>query len=143
MRQRAVKLYVQEQGSERMLEITAALERIELAALELTRVEARSAIRQRERQGDFVSSEANRLISRMDLDFDEVFPCQPTSPQVIEEACRLLDHYPLKADDAMQLGGCVAFAPAATDSVTFVSSGENLLRAAEAEGFEILNPASL
>lgn len=135
-----VKLYVQEAGSEQMLELASDLEQDTLAVLELTRAEARSAIRRREREGDFVTAEANRLVSQLDHDLGEAFLCQPATPQVVEEACRLLDRYPLKAYDALQLGGCIALAPAAPSAVQFVSADETLLRAAEAEGLTVLNP---
>ena len=60
-----VKLYVQEQGSERVIELAKSLDSDPLAMLELTRVEFRAALRRRERAGDLSSSDAKSILDQL------------------------------------------------------------------------------
>jgi predicted nucleic acid-binding protein len=59
---------------------------------------------------------------------------------VLEEAGGLLDRYPLRAYDAVQLAGCKILQSGLGETVTFVCSDHQLLRAAESEGLPVINP---
>ena len=65
---------------------------------------------------------------------------QPVSEAVIEEAAALLDRYPLRAYDAMQLAGCLALRSRVSEQPSFVSSDRDLLQAAEEEGLLVWDP---
>jgi predicted nucleic acid-binding protein len=60
---------------------------------------------------------------------------------VIEHALRLVDRYPLRAYDAVQLAGCVVLGASGGDQPIFVCADQALIQAAESEGIPSLNPA--
>jgi hypothetical protein len=66
---------------------------------------------------------------------------QLVTDAVVEEAVSLLDRYPLKAYDAVQLAGCRALQSNLREQVTFVCSDDQLLRAAKGEGLPVIDPA--
>ena len=78
---------------------------------------------------DAISAEMRRLIE------------QPVNPQVIEAANALVDRHTLRALDAVQLGSAViARELLGRQEMRLVSSDQNLLEAAQVEGFATWNP---
>ena len=136
-----VKLYVREPGTEQMLRLADPAGGHALALLGLTRVEFRSAVRQRERAGDVAEDIADNLIDSMDEHLANFFLVQPLTDLVIEEAAALLDRHALKAYDAVQLAGCIMLRARLGRHATFVCSDRQLVRAAEDEGMTVLDPA--
>jgi predicted nucleic acid-binding protein len=136
-----VKLYVREPGTEQMLRLADPAGGHALALLGLTRVEFRSAVRQRERAGDVAHDIADNLIDSMDEHLANFFLVQPLTDLVIEEAAALLDRHALKAYDAVQLAGCIMLRARLGRHATFVCSDRQLVRAAEDEGMTVLDPA--
>jgi predicted nucleic acid-binding protein len=136
-----VKLYVREPGTEQMLRLADPAGGHALALLGLTRVEFRSAVRQRERAGDVAHDIADNLIDSMDEHLANFFLVQPLTDLVIEEAAALLDRHALKAYDAVQLAGCIMLRARLGRHATFVCSDSQLVRAAEDEGMIVLDPA--
>ncbi len=66
---------------------------------------------------------------------------QPLNPAVLEAARQMLDQHPLRAAEAIQLGAAVVAREMLVDvAIVFVASSAPLLSAAQAEGFEVLNP---
>lgn len=135
-----VKLYIKEDGTARVIGVTEGADAHHVVILDVTRVESRSAIRRREREGDISGAEANGILSRMEHDVSSFFLVQPSSSAVLEEATRLVDRYSLRALDALQLAGCVVFQRGAPSPVTFVSADAALCGAAEGEELPTLNP---
>ena len=111
-----------------------------LAILGLARVEFRSAVRARERVGDLSTVIAGELIGALERHIQGLYLVQPVSDQVVEHASALLDRHPLRAYDAMQLAGCISLQPKLTEMPYFVCADRVLLRAAESEGFKVLDP---
>lgn len=136
-----VKLYVREPGTEQMLRLADPAGGHALALLGLTRVEFRSAVRQRERAGDVAHDIADNLIDSMDEHLANFFLVQPLTDLVIEEAAALLDRHALKAYDAVQLAGCIMLRARLGRHATFVCSDRQLVRAAEDEGMTVLDPS--
>ena len=136
-----VKLYVREPGTEQMLRLADPAGGHALALLGLTRVEFRSAVRQRERAGDVAHDIADNLIDSMDGHLANFFLVQPLTDLVIEEAAALLDRHALKAYDAVQLAGCIMLRARLGRHATFVCSDRQLVRAAEDEGMTVLDPS--
>ena len=136
-----VKLYVREPGTDEMLRLASPAAGHTLYVLALTRVEFRSAVRMRQRKGDIASAVANDLISRMEQHLRTLFRVQLVTDAVLEESTALLDRYPLRAYDSIQLAGCRTVQAQSTEPVPFVCSDHQLLRAAEAEGLKIIDPA--
>ena len=138
----AAKLYLQEPGSTEMVRLVGHPHIHQLAILAITVVEFRSAIRRRQRTGELEATLAVAALESFRSQLGvriEVLPINDTVFQLAEE---LIDRYPLKASDAIQLAGCLVLRAASADAPTFVASDRQLLRAAAGEGLSILNPAA-
>lgn len=138
------KLYIDEVGTATMLQVASESPPESLVLLSLTRVEFHSALRKRERIGDLQGREVEDIVSAMRGHFDEErFFTIPISEALLEEASGLIDRHPLRAYDALQLAGCVLLRRWVdrTEPVVFVCSDNLLIRAAELESLEVLNPA--
>ena len=137
-----MKLYIRERGSAEALALTEDRGQDKLAVLDLTEVEARAAVRKRERQGDLSGEIAAAILSSLERDLREAFLTQPSNSDVVKRAIRLLDLYPLKAYDAVQLAGCIVLGFSASP-VILVSSDRQMVSAGLAEGLRVLNPETI
>lgn len=136
-----VKLYIREPGTDRMLQLAGRPAGHQLAVLALAQVEFRSALLRRERTGDIDRLTATDLIELFTRHLDTKFVRQSVNDAVLETASGLVDRYPLRAYDAVQLAGCLALKTTAGDAgPTFVCSDQQLLDAAESEGLPLLDP---
>ena len=136
-----VKLYVQEPGTERLLRLASRGSNHRFAVLPLARVEFHSAIRKRQRLGDVENLVANQLIARFEQHMETKFVRQGLSDSVLDTATGLVDRYPLRAYDAVQLAGCVALKMTSRgEEPAFVCADAQLLRAAESEGLQFMDP---
>ncbi len=133
-----VKLFVNEQGTDTMLKMLSD-ENNNFVLLSITRVEFRSALRRRERDGDISAADFRAIETHLAKNLAARFVFQPVSDQVLEYALSLLDTHPLRAYDAVQLAGCQTLSQFAQSPV-FVCSDKELLDAAKTEGFEVVNP---
>lgn len=138
-----VKLYVREPGTELLLRLVARTNEHRFALLVLARVEFRSAIRRREREGDIESGIAKQLLDRFDQHLETKFESQGVGDSVIDVACSLADRHALRAYDAVQLAGCLTLKTSSTrDEPTFVCADRRLLEAAESEGLPVMDPSA-
>ncbi len=135
-----VKLYVEEEGTEQVVQATKDAANDRIIVVDLAPLEARSAIRRREREGDISAADADRVLRQIENDCSMSFLMQPSTSAVMEEAARLIDHYPLRAYDALQLAGCLVARDGMPGPVTFVCADMRLCDAARHEGLEALNP---
>jgi uncharacterized protein len=139
-----VKLYVQEQGTEKMLEMAHPDAGNRLVILSLSRIEFRAAVRRRAKLGDIDTVLADELISEFNGHVSSVFQLQPVNEPVMNAASDAIDQHYLRAYDAMQLGGFVALRTSLGEEVQsiFVCADKNLLNAARDQGLPILNPTA-
>ena len=137
-----LKLYVSEEGTERVVSVAEEAAEGRIVILDLTPVEARSAIRRREREGDIAATDADRVLKQIEHDCSMTFLMQPSTSAVIEEAARLIDRHPLRAYDALQLAGCLVASESMPEPVTFVCADTRLCDAAASEGLTTLNPVA-
>ena len=137
-----LKLYVEEDGTERVARTVEEAEHGRAIILDLAPLEARSAIRRRERGGDIASADADRVLRQIEDDASALFLVQPSTSAVMEEAARLIDRHPLRAYDALQLAGCLVVREGMPEPVTFVCADTRLCEAAANEGLETLNPVA-
>ena len=135
-----LKLYIAERGTERVIEAAEGAADGRIVILVLTPLEARSAIRRREREGDIAAADVNRVLRQIEDDCSTLFLTQPLSSPVMEEAARLIDRHPLRAYDALQLAGCLVVREGMGKPVTFVCADARLCEAATDEGLKTLNP---
>ena len=112
------------------------------AILSISSVELRSAVRRRERTGYLGDVPPDILLARFDSHLNGGrFMRLPVDDALLSLAVALVDRYPLKASDAMQLAGCVALRAASVAAPVFAASDYQLLRAAEGEGLAVFDPA--
>lgn len=137
-----VKLYVEEEGTGRVVGLTEELDGGQGIILDVTLLESRSAVRRRERGGDIAAAEADRILKQIEEDASLSFVVQPSTSAVIEEAARLIDRRLLRAYDALQLAGCLVVRQGLPGPLTFVCADARLCEAAALEGVPVLNPIS-
>ena len=135
-----IKLYVEEEGTEQVVAITDDSNGVQIVILDVTPLEARSAVRRRQREGDISGADADRILDRIEDDTSSSFLVQPSTSAVIEGAARLIDRHPLRAYDALQLAGCLVIRDIVPGPLTFVCADARLCGAAELEGLTVLNP---
>lgn len=101
------------------------------------RVECRSAMARRQREGVFSVTEVSLLIDALGTLSAAWSEVQPTEA-VRLRAERLLAVHPLRAADSLQLAAALVWADGAPRGLEFVCLDENLREAARAEGFAVL-----
>ena len=134
-----VKLYVEEAGSDAVLQIAEDREKNQLVMLELSRIELRSAVRQRQRNGDIEEANAAAILRQFEQDSAAAYVIQ-LDTNVMQEAARLLDKHPIKGQEALQLAGCLVACTSVPPPVTLVCADSDLCDSARQEGFRVLNP---
>jgi len=138
-----VKLYVREPGTDRVLRLASRTANHRLAVLALAQAEFRSAVRRRQREGDIEERLATRLIQRFEQHLEARLLRQPVNELVLDKALDLIDRYPLRAYDAVQLAGCLVLkSTSAGEDPVFVCAGRQLIAAAETEGLAALDPTA-
>lgn len=135
----AAKRYWQEPGSDRIKDLFYGP--VPLCSIVLLGCELASALNRRHREGDLTGAEryAARGLVAQDL---HRLRLVPVNDELIEASIRLLDAYPLKTLDSLYLAGALNMERAWGSRVLFVSVDRQLLRAAEAEGLNVLDPES-
>lgn len=78
--------------------------------------------------------QAQIVLEQLRHDWHEILP----NPEVRERAERLVDRFPLKAADAMQLAAAVAWSTGRTKGRVFISGDSQLLEAARELGFKTI-----
>ena len=136
-----VKLYVREQGTERMLQLTSRTASNQLAVLALAQVEIWSALRRRQRAGEIGRVVADQLLASFQRHVESKFLRQAITEAILDDACRLIDRRGLTAFDAIQLAGYFALRITSGKNIPiFVSSDQELLHAAEVEAVPVMDP---
>jgi predicted nucleic acid-binding protein len=138
-----VKLYIFEPGTERLVALASSSAGHKFAILALAQVEFRSAIRRQERGGELSRSEADDLIELFRRHSEGRFVVQPLTDSLLDVALALLDGYPLRGFDAVQLAGYLMLrSTSGAEEPIFVCADRALLSAARNEGCPILDPTS-
>lgn len=135
------KLYVAEAGTGEMVSLVQHPDAHDLTILSITMVEFRSAIRRRQRTGSLDEAQAEMALTEFHSQLGYRFEVRPVNNGVCSLAEELVDRYPLKASDAIQLAGCLMLRAVSPEVPTFAASDNQLLRAAQGEGLPVFNPA--
>jgi hypothetical protein len=140
-----VKIYLDEAGSADMKLLCRNVPSGNIFINAIAGSEVLSALHRRFRGGDLSSDAISR--ARMDFaeDFDEFFNRIPVSDQIIALAMELIEKYPLRGYDSVQLASALnlQFTLRAFNGqeVYFVGSDRVLNNAARNEGLAVINPA--
>ena len=138
-----VKLYVYEPGTDRLLGLTASDAGHRFAVLSPAQVEFRAAIRRRQRVGEIPDSAADELVESFRRHAEGKFLIQSFSDTLFDVALALIDSYPLRGYDAVQLAGYLVLRSiSGAEEPTFVCADRVLISAARNEGCPVLDPSS-
>jgi len=134
------KLFVQEPGTDALIRLMEAVEDNRKLISSSTPLEVYAAIRRRERSGGISAEDTNAALDILRLEAARMVQ-EPLNPAVLEAARQLLDRTNLRWPDALQLGAAlVAREMFQGTEIIFVSASLQLLEAAKAEGFHVLDP---
>lgn len=110
----------------------------------LTRVEVTSAFKKKERRGDIDAGLFLRAWTQFRYHLGNEYQIIEVAPEALEEAMKLVNGYPLRAYDAVQLATAVAlneeFVALGKPAITFISADEDLNAVAVSEGLRVDNP---
>lgn len=105
-----------------------------------TRTECVSALARLDRDGTVSPAVVAGAFARLDEIMSSAQEIAPTA-RVRQVAERMLRVHPLRAADALQLAAAVIAADGSPATIAFVTFDERLARAAEREGFPVIEPA--
>jgi predicted nucleic acid-binding protein len=139
-----VKRYVAEAGSAWVRRMVARPVHQVIYTAALTEVEVRSALHRLVREGRLDVVQAQRLTQRVLQHFTRRYQLIRITRPVVAEAGRLVEGYPLRAYDAVQLACALTVRRSMHRRgmlpPLFVAADDALLAAAAAEGFAVDNP---
>lgn len=131
-----IKLYVEETGSDTVLNAMQSAEM--LAVSELTLVEAHSALARLQREQKISSAEFTALRRAVNADFKTFYFQVRLSEKLKNSACRLLANHALRALDAVQLASALIVKRNRRRPVLFASFDTKLSFAAAQAGMDVL-----
>ena len=141
----AVKGYVSERGSRRVVQLLEGDAGYELYLSRIGTVEIAAAIFGKVRAGEARSGEALSAVTRLRADVDAVYRVVEVDPAMADRAIEVAAHHRLRACDCLQLAAALllqeqrdalGLAP-----LTFASSDRELGAADRAEGLTVEDPA--
>jgi uncharacterized protein len=139
-----VKRYVTEVGSGWVQVILDPNSGHSIGIAEITRAEVVSALRRRAREGAIQADVSAESIRTFEADCVVEYRLLPTDHAIVSLAIDLIQRYPLRAYDAVQLATAVhlneTLLSIGLSASVFVSADGDLLTAAQAEGLLIDNP---
>jgi uncharacterized protein len=139
-----VKRYVHEEGSVWVRETTANASGHLIHISLLTVAEIASALARRHREGSVAASERDRLFGAFLVDCARSYLLLRVEEDVIQRAVGLVNQYPLRTADAIQLSTAMllsqALQEAQLDPVIVASADDRVLQAASHEGVPVENP---
>jgi predicted nucleic acid-binding protein len=114
---------------------------ISSSSLQITPVEVMSGVMRRQRNGEIPAKAAHSARLVLDRHCQRDYIVTAIDIALIQRAEDLLERYPLRAYDAIQLASALESDDALpADPLTFVSADQRLLTAASAEGLAIEDP---
>jgi len=134
------RLFVQEPGTETLVRLMETVEDNRKLIAASAPLEVYAAIRRRERSGSISPEDANAALEILRLEAARMVQ-EPLNPAVLEAARQLIDRTELRWPDALQLGAAiVAREMFLGTEIVFISTSQQLLDTAKAEGFHVLDP---
>lgn len=133
-----VKRYLREAGSDALKSVVRTERTI--ATSKLTYPEILSAFMRKHGTGEIEQNSLRTVIDKFESDWYHFFVVE-FHDELLSTVKTLLRKYPLKGADSVHLSSALWLEHAASEDVTFVASDLNLLKAAEAENLNIINPS--
>jgi len=139
-----VKRYVPEVGSAWVRRTLARPTVQVIYTSAVAQPEVLSALQRKVRAGQLTAAEALRRAQRVTTHFTWRYRLLTITPDVLTQACALVQAYPLRAFDALHLACALAarqrLQQHGAPGLPFVAADAALLAAAAAEGFLVDNP---
>ena len=130
-----VKLYVEEDGSDKVREAVAGAETVATSAIAY--VEARAAFARRRREKRLSRSDYYRTAQELEADWEHYFLLEVTSG-LIRRAAELTEAHDLRAYDAIHLASAKLLQERVQAAILFASWDSSLLTAARREGLNLV-----
>jgi predicted nucleic acid-binding protein len=124
-----IKRYVDEPGSERVLDLTSKAQELGLSVLVLP--ESISTLRRLFRENQMTEIDYRALKDAILTDLDDADLCDMT-PSVLEHTISCLEHSPLRALDAIHIASALVYQPD-----LFISADRRQIKAAEKGGLRV------
>ena len=139
-----VKRHIAEIGSNWVIALTQLSGSSTITSSELSLVEVFSAFCRKKRDKAITDVDLRAHIRDFEIAANNEYDLYPLDSTIIAESQRLLEKYPLRTGDAIQLASAVvvrtSLLNAGLPEPIFLASDNKLLDAAIAEGFTIDNP---
>lgn len=139
-----VKRYVNEIGSSWIQEITRLAANHTLFTANITKVEVFSAFARLKREVRIDQNDLQSVIRLFQTDWNNQYHIVEMDGQIIEEACQLVQKYPIRAYDSVQLASAIVlfsyFQQASSTNFTFVTADTRLQEIARMTGLDVINP---
>jgi predicted nucleic acid-binding protein len=132
-----VKRYVEETGTNSVKSILSTGG--EIATSKLTYPEILSALMRKVRAGEIKRKRFDDIVDRFEKDWNHVLVLEFHN-DLLQIVKFLIEKHPIKAADAIHLSSALWLKLSSKIDVTFVASDLNLLKAAQAEKLQIINP---
>ncbi|MCB0204990.1 MAG: type II toxin-antitoxin system VapC family toxin [Anaerolineae bacterium] len=139
-----VKRYVDEMGSNWLKAFIANNDQTLLFTSRMTIVEVTSAFARRKRERSLSQQDFDALESAFRSDCQSAYHIIPPTTEIINRACELVSHHPLRAYDATHLASAMSahefLSLEGIASMAFLSADDRLNSAAAIEGLLTDNP---
>lgn len=139
-----VKRHIAETGSAWVSALTSPRGISTIASSAFSLVEVSSAFCRQKREKTITDADFDVYVKDFEIAANNEYDLYPMDATVIAEAQHLLEKYPLRAGDAVQLASAVvvrnSLQHAGMQEPIFLASDNNLLNAALAEGFTTDDP---
>ncbi|MEK6409541.1 MAG: type II toxin-antitoxin system VapC family toxin [Acidobacteriota bacterium] len=138
------KRFIRETGTAFVLSLWRPSAHHAIYAARLTEVEVCAALARRHKGLKLAADQFHKSVKRLRRDFTERLAVTATTESIVIEALRLAESYALRGYDALQLASALEANRRRglhhLSPLTFVSSDEDLNKAAQAEGLTVEDP---
>jgi predicted nucleic acid-binding protein len=142
-----VKRYVPELGSQWVETITNLNSGNLLIISRLAWVEVLSALARRQREGTLEMADANLITAKFRSDLNTQYQLVEIDQILVEMAGKLVNQYPLRAYDAVQLASALkvrsALPTSFSPNFTFLTADANLFTIAQVTGLQVDDPTDI
>ncbi len=132
-----IKRYHNEIGTEKVDKIVEGNEEIYISSLAL--IETVATLRRKVKERKLTHNRFSKLKSAFLYDVEKRYTLIPIEDSLVVDALYLAEKYAMKSLDSLQLASALKV-KTVEEEIIFVSADLQLLKYAEKEGFEILNP---
>ena len=140
-----IKIYIDETGSEGVRLLRERTQTGEILTGQISGAEVFAAFYRRFRTGHLSKDDLEKVCQLFHQDIEEFFTSLPVTKHIVDAAMRLIQKYPLRGYDAIQLATVTSLFSKLQqvngEILDFVSSDKILNDAARSEGLTIINPS--